>query len=292
MRAVLSYSLFGKDTPYARFLPAVVRANLALFPAEEGWVMRIHHDEHLDALPYGPVLRKLEAKGTIELRRMRVSTELPTPLCVAMMWRIAPLFDKSVDVVFCRDLDALPTPRDRAACDEFLASSAQTHVIHDQPVHDGMMGGLCGFKSAVRTTLDNLGGFDGFLCAGEYVTRKKLSEFDWNKKGADQDVLNQYIVPMFQILVHHYPGRKNRGGFAHPSFNVEWKQTPQVGPQGGPPSMRFLLERQLQAEALAPYMGCDGFDVEKAVEFYDELPEPLVLDDVDDAEQEAGWASL
>ncbi len=194
MKKVISYALFGDPracsetnprVPYHKFLPAVVRAHHMLFPKEQGWVLRIHHDGKIFDGEYGTALRALAGCGLIET--VYIGTDVQ--LTKAMLWRMDPLFDDTTDAVFCRDIDALPTPRDRACCDEFLASSALAHVIYDSDVHIGLMGGMCGFKTQAfreRTGLKSLGEL--------YALAPNAK---WEKHGTDQDVLNYHITPMF-----------------------------------------------------------------------------------------------
>src|SRR5882672_3502655 len=109
MKKVVSLSLFGEESRYAAFVPAVVRAFFVIFPKGEGWSLRLHHDDCLYWSNLGAELHEMQVSGIVDLRYMGRKPQL----CWGMLWRLAPVFDEDVDVVFCRDLDALPMPRDR-----------------------------------------------------------------------------------------------------------------------------------------------------------------------------------
>lgn len=235
---VIAYSVFGPESyKYTKYLPAVEAAHRVLFP---DYMFAVH-------------------------RESLIRTEPRPPLCKAMLFRLGPLFWPNVDAVFCRDIDSLPTPRDRAACEEFLVSDADVHTIHDAPVHDGMLGGLCGFKASVRRGLAEFGvrSLEDFYDAAEQAvcaTPHLAQNFSWERKGADQDALNCFIVPNFRVLVHANPGRNHRGFFSQYK-SVIWRPTPQIG--SGLPT-----DKLFEAEALSPFLGAPGFNVEKALAFY------------------------
>lgn len=230
MKRVVSYALFGENTRYAQFLPAVLRAHHALFSKSQGWELRIHLDDNALGTKYGAVLESLAREGLVELRWMRMA-----PLCRAMMWRLAPLWDDEVEVTFCRDIDALPTPRDRTCMEAFMASPAWVHTIHDNQMHDGIMGGLSGFKRKAKLAASSLEA----LCS-------LAGRVDWAKHGTDQDVLNRFFqLPLFE---HYFLAPRNQ--------RTVVARAP-VPPNGEDPR-----------DALVAHLGASGFDVERAVQHY------------------------
>lgn len=250
MNKVISLALFDGPTPvdaswrvpYIQFLPAFVRAHHELFPVEEGWELVIHTDTHADQ---HRLLRCYEEAGLLRTQPME-----PVPLTKAMLWRMMPVLDFQLgdghhcdtEVVFCRDIDSLPTPRDKKCCDDFLASNASAHTILDSPYHANMMGGLCGFKTEEfrqETGIQTLA--DLYAMAGDV---------DWDARGTDQQVLNEQVAPKMKILQHGV-GQGPRGSF------IQARSIP--------------LLADSPANALTAHMGAAGFDVGAAVTYYDAL---------------------
>lgn len=169
----------GRGRFFAGYLPALVRSHLSVFQPE-GWLMEIRHDERVKEFTYWPVLVALDVK---ELIRLVPMGEAPS-LCGAMLWRMAPLWDKSVTSFICRDIDSLSTPRELKAVKRWLeADEAGIHAMHDSSSHSctSLMGGMVGFRAdkvAAPTST-----FEDFLVVAAGIT-------DLNKHGADQIVLN------------------------------------------------------------------------------------------------------
>ena len=127
MKKVVSIALFGERyTEYAKYLPAFVRAHLNIFP---DWKLIIHCDRRYDP----PFIHRFYATGLVS-----IVTRDPAMLCTSMLWRMSPVFPgfaEDAEYVFCRDIDSLPMPRDRAAMEWFINSGATTHTIHDNEMH-------------------------------------------------------------------------------------------------------------------------------------------------------------
>lgn len=201
MKRVVSYSLFqnphgtgpGSDMPtwrdsnwyFTRYAPALVRAHHACF---EGWELRIHHDESIWHCYYGDVLLRLHDQGLVNL----VARPAPRTLCEGMLWRMLPAWDGSVDRFITRDVDSLPTPRDRQMVEEWIAAGHDAHVIHDSTSHTGLMGGTAGYiPGAVRLAF---GSFEEMLAA---------APADLSQHGADQILLGTVLQNrMGPVLVH------------------------------------------------------------------------------------------
>jgi hypothetical protein len=166
---------------FTAYLPLLVRAHHACWP---GWELRIHHDESLYAGAYGGELLRLERAGLVRLVYMGPARTL----CGSMLWRLAPVWDPEVEIVACRDVDALPQPRDRAAVEHWARGAMPVHVIHDSPAHLGVMGGTLALRAAdVRPILG--ASFEAFMGS---ITR------DLNEHGADQHLLSGLLpTPVF-----------------------------------------------------------------------------------------------
>lgn len=268
MKKVISLALFGDRAvgrwykTYTQFLGAVLRAHHVILPVSEGWSMRIHHDSDALGRPYGRTLKVLEKRGLVTLRDMGKAED---GVARAMLWRLEPVYDPEVDAVFCRDVDALPMPRDRGACEAFLASKATIHAIHDRRVHDRVLGGLCGFKAeAFRKAIT-------FKSVDEICRAWGLSRW---KHGADQDVINNLLRPKLSLFEHRYPTQS-------PDTRATYSELARhsVSP--------LADDLQVRADRLAPYLGSAGFDWECAVEFYEDFGGDAAKA-IADAEAEAG----
>ncbi len=207
MRHVVSYSYFRHKASvyekekgnaalqFEQFLPMLLRGHHTIWA---GWELHIHHDEEVTRLPYWPVMQRAAKAGLVELRYRGEATSL----CGAMLWRADSMRD-CVGFVACRDVDSLPSRRDRFLVERFILSGLGLHVIHDNPSHIGIMGGtMAAFAPWVYPHL---------------VTALALHSLDLNKHGADQVLLNQRVAPAMDgsILVHSSIGRKPGLAKAH-----------------------------------------------------------------------------
>lgn len=192
---VISLALFG-DGPYWDHLPAYVRAHCSLFP---GYGLWIHVEPAaMTRSKYGRALQRLSAAGLVRIVDMPVRDGQGK--CEKMLWRLAPAWDESVDYVFCRDADSLPTWRERLAVEEFLARAeagqVDAHALADNVAHAGVMGGMCGFRAARLRKICR--SFDTLVRSAEY------SDEQWDRHGADQDVLNRLVAgpPRLRVFEH------------------------------------------------------------------------------------------
>ena len=94
-------------------------------------------------------------------------------LCRAMLWRVEPV--DYADYTICRDLDALPTLRERQAVEIWIRNDTLAHSMNDSISHCiPLMGGMIGFKKNAFP-IDITGNF--------------------RAKGSDQTWLNNYVYP-------------------------------------------------------------------------------------------------
>lgn len=194
MKAI-SYSLFGyaKETPkdcfywdcYLRGLMVNVRINRIIYP---NWDNIINIDRASYESPYRPLFDWLEEKKLIKINVCK-----DAPLCMAMLWRLKPIFD--VDSkgdwrythVICRDIDSVCTYRDAQAVAQWIQEDKTIHCITDSVSHNiPMMGGMIGFRPHYIT--ERLG-------VQTWQQLINLGSFDWTRKGTDQDFLNKYVYP-------------------------------------------------------------------------------------------------
>lgn len=259
MLKVVSVALFGEGhEKYAQYLPAFVIGTLNLFPLDEGWLVRVYVDPIVAASKYGRFLLLLHQEGLIYLQGMG-----PAPLTKAMLWRLAPVFDPSVDFVFCRDLDAAPMPRDRACCDAFVRSGCHVHTVHDNVAHEGIMGGLCGFRAREFRRVTGWESLDDLYRAAGQV--------DYTRHGTDQIALNDLLLsargPL--LLEHRYAGwaggrpgvnpPREAGKYMCEAFSTP---VPDEGSREIDPGIRA------EADRLGAHLGCACYDHQAAIEFW------------------------
>lgn len=106
-----------------------------------------------------------------------------SPLCESMLWRMKPIFDSGVTHLLCRDADALTSYREAQSVNLWLKSGKDAHIIHDNPAHSGLMGGMVGFKSDAINR-----GFSSY--------NQLIKGWDLTKRGSDQDLLNKRVLPL------------------------------------------------------------------------------------------------
>lgn len=249
MKRVASYSLFwcGKDDHaklYTNGLKAICRAHHVLFP---GWTWRVHHDGTIDNDPNSKLLRRYESAGLVEL----VDLGPEQRICRAMIWRMLPVWDQSVEYTLCRDLDSLPTPRDAMAVQQFVASGCALHCMADHPQHGAaIMGGLCGFKNDLFRNITGLRKFSD-LVEGEALDRH----------GDDQLVLHRKVWPRLcgHLCEHRIGG--------HPKTPTALKSYQKIQSVDLP----WVPEQVVKhGDSLIPFMGVPGFNFEDAEAFYNQ----------------------
>jgi len=139
----MSFVLFGSDARYWVPIPIVLIANSIIF---KKFVNRIHVPQSIINFPLFKFLQKI-AKRTdkleIEVIQKQVKITQPT------LWRMRPLWDKDVKVVFCRDLDAIPIRREIVAMRLFLrCKNLYIHGVRSFREHNTpLLAGMCGFRA-------------------------------------------------------------------------------------------------------------------------------------------------
>ena len=242
MRNIVSYALFtnhpeyGHRELYWQCVPAVILAHHVFYPE---WEMRVHHDSSVNR-PCGDVLRRYAAEGLVKLQYV----EENVATCRSMLWRLLPLWDADAGYVICRDMDSLPTAKDRAAVNEFTASGKAIHELGDNQAHSGLMGGMVGFAPGFKTKVEAIGvrSWSDFLAMGD-----ANADFPMHvpSGGPDQILMNRVLPNVFagDMFSRNYLGK--------------------------PVGIEHLVEcDQEVAEAigkLMPCLGAPGFDVETAL---------------------------
>ncbi|KAL7531661.1 hypothetical protein ACHAWF_003863 [Thalassiosira exigua] len=140
IKNVVSWSVYGTHERY--WGGAIPNARLAatIYP---GWEARFYHDEDLPE----SVREELAAMPNVELRDM-TNSSIPNP----MSWRFLVALDESITGAYIvRDADSRLSLRERSAVDEWLASNATFHIMHDHPGHcmAPVQGGMWGGKASI-----------------------------------------------------------------------------------------------------------------------------------------------
>ena len=214
MKGAIVYSLFGNEedrkencfnfNSYLRGMMINIRLNKLLFPE---WTTLIELDKNVYQ-KYFNLFNALKQGGWIDFR-----VNEPEPLTKAMLWRLKPCFEmgsdgfKTWDYVLCRDLDSPATYREAQAVKYWMNRDKAAHAITDSISHDvPMLGGMIGFIPKYFT--DKIG-------QNDWSAMFNGVNIDFNRKGADQDFINQYIYPHFaqqgsdSITQHYFKGRES-----------------------------------------------------------------------------------
>jgi hypothetical protein len=199
MKKAVSYSLFGygrekhKDCfdfhSYLRSMHICIRFNRILY---SGWENVINMDEATYNSPYKKIFDWHQERGFIKIKLWPNNT----PLCAAMLWRIATVFDYDhpswrYSHVICRDLDSISTYREAQMVKQWIDEDKAIHCITDSVSHDiAMLGGLCGFRpgyvnDALKLTDNPSHVFEKLMERGAGI--------DFNVKGSDQKFLNDFV---------------------------------------------------------------------------------------------------
>jgi hypothetical protein len=272
MKKIVSIALFGeRHAEYAKYLPAFVRGHLNLFPLVEGWRLRVHVDDVVLHGEHGRYLARLFNTGLVDVASMGAA-----PLTRAMLWRMAPAFEEGVDFAFCRDIDAPPMPRDRACCDEFIRVAVEKkcslHTIHDNVMHEGIMGGLCGVYAPLFRDVTGLPSLERLYAAAEATLGRAVP---WEEHGQDQLALNRLFLRVGgpRLFEHRFNGwhagpraQRPRSVGKYPCGGVS-SPVPDVGSSTG--KLDHQPWRRDVADKLGNHLGCAGYDLVEAIRFWD-----------------------
>lgn len=190
----ISYSLFGANAQYEncltfksylRGLHLNIRIAKLLYP---GWQVVAMIDQSVANSPYDSYFNELAKSHKITLYEM-----LSADLCIMMLYRLVPLFviekaENKYDRIICRDTDSLLSYRERQAVAYWERGPKMAHAITDSISHSiPLMGGMIGFMSGPFRERMGVKSFDELLAPSQGI--------DFSRKGADQDFLNQYVLP-------------------------------------------------------------------------------------------------
>ena len=202
---VISYSLFGYGKPrakncdnfngYLRGLMINVRLQRLIFP---DWRIRLY----LDADTYKGFERFFDLlSGDKWYNAIDIEVCEDAHLTKAMLWRLKPMFDPTVERFICRDLDSPLMYKDAQAVKQWIDSGKTAHAITASGSHTvPMLGGMIGFTKYAND----------FIKAKDWDSMvNQMSGYE--TKGADQDFLGKYIYRKFaganhSIMSHYFFG--------------------------------------------------------------------------------------
>lgn len=261
MKAIV-YSLFGYNkatvensfpfNSYLRGLMINIRLNSLLYP---DWYVILETDKQTcDGFSY-------LFESLAKTRKFIVHVNEPAKFTKAMLWRLKPIFllnnlqIKVFTHILCRDLDSPTTYRDAQAVRYWMNRNKGAHAITDSVSHNlPMLGGMIGFVPAHFTMLTGFNTWDEMFNG---------CSINFDRKGGDQEFLNQYIYPKFaqsgkdSITQHYFNGMGN-------SFLSDYKTCtcpPTSGHKAGCENdMDLGLPFELkEANSLAGHIGAAGW---------------------------------
>lgn len=176
---IIAFSLFGNDARYTRGIKKIYQLYNSLLP---DWKCRVYVAKDVDPKHIDSMIGL--GFEVIIMNKSGIDARYTT-------WRFLAMED-GADAVIFRDLDSLPTLREKIMVEHWLASDKKFHIIRDHPNHHMLiMAGMCGIKrNDIRI---------------KAVTKKYLLT---NNYGVDQVFLAKMIYPLIKndVMVHDvYP---------------------------------------------------------------------------------------
>lgn len=207
MAKAISYALFGYGKEknqncfsfdsYMTSLGYTLRMNRLIYPEWDNVI-------HVDTSTYEAFKSYFEK---IQSDSIRIVVCGDAPLCMAMLWRLKPVFEMQDGIwkythVICRDLDSPCPYRDAQCVQEWIDHDKAAHAITDSISHTiPLMGGMCGFRPAYFS--------ERMQCHTWEELMRYGSGINFSAKGSDQDFLNSVVYPKFarqgsDSITQHY----------------------------------------------------------------------------------------
>lgn len=229
MNYVHSFTVFGENK--YRFLPLfplIIRQHYAMYKFGK-WSIYLHTDSEIkeNEYFYSKTLLRLNEEGIINIKIVNQDDFLYSQRTLGngMLWRLLPIWDDSVDYVFCRDLDSILTPRQMKYVTRFIKSGKVAHGINDNNAHNiPLMGGMVGFQTK---------GFKELLNNRSLEELEKsigLKREEWDRYGADQEFLNRIIWPKVSknAAIDKIQGPNDRSSFKDCCREIDFSHINQV----------------------------------------------------------------
>lgn len=166
----------GRGVFFINYVRALVRGFWIVY-GPDGYKLEIRHDDRVREFPYWKSMLRMQDAGLLKL----IYTGPSISLCGSMALRLDPLWEPATTYLLCRDLDALPTFREKRAVDRWIESGKAIHAMHDSISHGCtlLMGGMVSFNVA--------------KCRN--IPRPPYAEMKTH--GDDQRWLNTVVAPMY-----------------------------------------------------------------------------------------------
>jgi hypothetical protein len=130
---VISYSIFGTNRIYYRYLKSIIKGAKEIYP---GWIIRVYHDENLGEKE----ICELECFKNEDTNKVYDNidfcniNEIPyeswSPnFLIKTFWRWLPIGDMFVDFILSRDTDSCLIEREKDAVDVWLKSNKLFHLM-------------------------------------------------------------------------------------------------------------------------------------------------------------------
>ncbi|WP_295676188.1 hypothetical protein, partial [uncultured Mucilaginibacter sp.] len=172
---MIAFSLFGNDALYTANIEKVVKSYHELLP---GWKCRVYVAKDVDAKH----IDLLSSNGceVMIMEKTGVDARYTT-------WRFLAV-EAGAEAVIIRDLDSVPTQREKIMIEEWLAADKDFHIIRDHMHHNALvMAGMWGIKKNDIS-----------------IKKETRTHLLTNTYGVDQVFLEKVIYPRFKnnVLVH------------------------------------------------------------------------------------------
>jgi hypothetical protein len=233
MKKCISICLFGYNKQYENcfsfntyltYLSINLRAYYFVYPE---WEIVLH----IDCITYN--FYKKYFDDILKIINISYKVYEPNQICKSMIWRLNTISE--YDYTICRDIDSLPTFRERLCVEQWISENTNAHSINDSISHTiPLMGGMVGFKK------------------NTFPIEILNNNYDFSQKGSDQVFMNEYITP---YLSSYYTQHRFLGFpvDSNNPFSRNYINTSEI----------YLDEYKLRADLLCNHIGQSGFHLEK-----------------------------
>lgn len=243
MKKIISLCVFGKDESHWKMTLQAIINNRIVYP---NFIVRLHTSIKDNSHPLIKAFQNLAAVHPffelVVVNKSYVNLE-------ATMWRMLPLWDTSVDIFFCRDVDAYPTTMEVKSAYYFLNHDEyDIHGIRSYISHGGvyLMAGLCGFKKERFKHLPGIPSYEHYQKYTYHISwggdQTALKEYFYKYEGTQhlktldtvlgdcpKSTNNPFFNPCY-VSIEEY--QKTNISFIHPAQIIKWGDDGRVSYEG------------------------------------------------------------